>query len=183
MPVSVQTRKRSEPLSLPEQLQPGGGAESDGSPRPPGLLYKPELRSVAERVKYIEKRNGSGQLSPRLLSPRDAAKNGGDANLGGGQVTAQPLSPRASMGMTGISQTSRFGPPAAANGAAAAPEVEVSPVSSKRRSDSVLPSLADGLTSQACIHRSCVVARTLLPLSYVALISVCASYFLQHLPV
>ena len=59
------------------QLQQAGGTDSDGSPRPPGLLYKPELRSVAERVKYIEKRNGSGQLSPRLPSPRSVGSDSG----------------------------------------------------------------------------------------------------------
>lgn len=51
------------------------GSETEGSPRPPGLLYKPELRSVAERVKYIERRSHSRNLdSPRPLpgvpSPR-----------------------------------------------------------------------------------------------------------------
>lgn len=51
------------------------GSGSEGSPRPPGLLYKPELRSVAERVQYIERRSKSRPLdSPRSVA---SSRNGG----------------------------------------------------------------------------------------------------------
>lgn len=61
---------------------PEAGSEVEGSPRPPGLLYKPELRSVAERVKYIERRSHSRNLdSPRtprgVPSPRAGAEAAG----------------------------------------------------------------------------------------------------------
>ena len=40
--------------------------EALGSPQEPGLLYKPELQSVADRVRYIERANS--RCFPRLVS-------------------------------------------------------------------------------------------------------------------
>ncbi|CAL8469049.1 g8590 [Coccomyxa elongata] len=57
------------------------GSETEGSPRPPGLLYKPELRSVAERVKYIERRSHSKNLdSPRPLPGVPSPQSSADAH-------------------------------------------------------------------------------------------------------
>jgi hypothetical protein len=79
-------RKRSEPLET--------GMLSDDSPRAPGLLYKPELRSVAERVKYIEKKNhhrGGGNGSS--LGP-GAPPRGAGSRCSGDFGPAEDLSPR-----------------------------------------------------------------------------------------
>ncbi|BDA45182.1 hypothetical protein COCOBI_06-6650 [Coccomyxa sp. Obi] len=74
-------RRKEKALTPLGALLGEAGSETEGSPRPPGLLYKPELRSVAERVKYIERRTHSKNLdSPRTLPGIPSPRSGPDAH-------------------------------------------------------------------------------------------------------